>query len=445
MRLLKERFIVVSLIAFVAWAILSLFILEAMPGRIGGKNEAPKKIVKVLMRTGVELEAMRQTIEPFEQETGIHVELIELDRDSYFTLISTQLFAGTDDFDLVFMPSTYVPQFAKVKAIVPLDPFMNDRTLTNPVLFDADDFLFTFKADEHIYALPTDISTHFLYYRSDLIPQPPETWDELLDAARKWTRANSPDSPTKWGLGMTGLAPEELPKIFNTVLWSLGGDILDEKNEVQLDSQQSIQAAEYYSRFVREGLADPDLLSMGFAETRDALIRGDVAMAAPFWNAAYPTIYNGRSPYKHSIKVALVPGVRNPDGKISRKTFQHGWGLAMNANSSAQKEAWAFLMYATGKRGGAIYARAGGTPARTSILSDPLLHHIRPEFPLVLESLKLAKEEPAVTFYPLIVRIQNEALTQLLTLHASPADAMREAAEKVRVIERKDSGLNLSE
>ncbi|KIL42171.1 hypothetical protein SD70_03160 [Gordoniibacillus kamchatkensis] len=415
------------------WGIGCIYILGFSAGDkpTSAQAESPKTI-KLLIRTGYESEAMRQAIPPFEQETGIRVEMIELGRDEYFTTVATQLFAGSDDFDLVFVPSTYVAQFGLGKVLLPLDPFMRDPQYTDEKIFDQADFAATYSYNRNVYALPTDISTHFLYYRSDLIPVPPQTWDEVKQLAERFTKAHRADSPTKWGLGFTGLAPEELPKIFDTLLWSFGGDLLNGDNEVFLDSSRSLDAGRYLEGLVRDKVVPPDVLSWGFSDVRDALMNGDIAMAAPNWNAAYDSIRNSDSRYKDVIKVAMIPGVRGPDGTIRRASFQHGWALSINAKSPHPKEAWRFISYITGKRGGFIYARAGGTPARKSILSDPLLQNIRPEFALTLESMKIARNEPAVPFYPLMIDIQNDALTQILTLHTPPDLALREAGKQLR-------------
>ncbi|TBL70518.1 extracellular solute-binding protein [Paenibacillus thalictri] len=421
-----------AILLLLVWGIGCMYILGlSIEDTPAAQAEQPHKI-KLLVRTGNEAAAMRQAIPTFEQETGIGVEMIELSRDVYFTTLATQLFAGSDDFDLVFVPSTYVAQFALGRVLLPLDSFMRDPQFTDEKIFDQADFMTTYSYNQKVYALPTDISTHFLYYRSDLIPNPPQTWDEVSRLAARWTKKSNPDSPTEWGIGLTGLAPEELPKVFDTMLWSFGGDLLNEDNEVYLDSSRSVEAGQYWERWVKDKVVPPDVLSWGFSEVRDALMNGDIAMAAPYWNAAYDSIRNSNSRYKDVIKVAMIPGTPMPDGSIRRATFQHGWALSINAKSPHPQEAWRFISYITGKRGGVIYARAGGTPARQSILSDPLLQYVRPEFALVLESMKIARNEPAIPFYPLMIDIENDALTQILTLHTPPGQALQTAGARLR-------------
>ncbi|MDB5053192.1 MAG: sugar transporter substrate-binding protein, partial [Bacilli bacterium] len=395
-----------------------------------------------IVRTGVESEALRQLVPSFESETGIHVQLIELARESYFSSVSTQLFAGSNAFDLAFIPSTYIAQFSLAKVIQPLDPFIANPELTDLHTLDLKDFIIANSFDNKLYSLPTDVSTHLLYYRSDLISSPPQTWDEVIKLARQFTKSNHPDSATQWGLGITGLATEELPKIFDTILWSFGGDIIDAQGQIALDSKSSIKAGEWLQQLVLDKVVPPDVLSMGFANVREALDKGEIAMAVPYWNAAAGTM-NG-SGHQGNIKVALVPGIEAADGTLKRSSFQHSWELAINTNSMHPEEAWKFISYATGKQGGKLYAKAGGTPARKSLLSDPDLQKLRPEFSLVMDSMQISRNEPIVSYYPLMINIQNEALTQILTLHQSPEKALTAAASKLRSLDIHDQIIRMN-
>ncbi|XID90522.1 ABC transporter substrate-binding protein [Paenibacillaceae bacterium WGS1546] len=396
-----------------------------------------ERVVRVLIRTGTESSALRKIAEPFEARSGIQVEFVEVGRDNYFTTLGTQLFAGSTAFDVLFMPNTSIAQFASAGAIMPLDRFIENPDLTDLPSFDLEDFLGVHPYQGSIYALPTDVSTHFLYYRSDLMPEPPETWEELYSAAREFTQAVSPDSPTRWGAAMPAVVPEERSKIFASLLWSFGGDVLqDETGGVLLDQEASVRAGEYLVKLVKDQVVPPDLLAWDFSRTRDALLDGEIAMAAPYWNAAYQDILQSDSPYRDAIQIALIPGIRDDAGAVRRVPFQHSWTLAINANSLNPDKSWKFLEFATGKTGGRIYAESGGIPARRSILGDPAYRGSRPDFELLLESLRTARNEPYIASYNAMIEIQERALARIVTLHSEPEAAFRSAADELRRLYR---------
>jgi ABC-type sugar transport system, periplasmic component len=430
-----KRLIAASVVMLFVWSLSGILLLRLNMEPAPEANSAPASSIRVLIRTGTESSALRKLVEPIRQETGIGVEMIELGREGYFTYVGTQLLSGSDTFDIVFLPNTWIAQFAANKAIVPLDEYIAEAMRRDPVSFDLDDFLAISVYNGEIFALPTDISTHFLYYRSDLIPEPPETWDDVYEIAERHSAFVRTDSPTKWGLAMPGVVPEERTKIFASLLWSFGGDFLDEGGgTVLLDSDASIRSGEYLARLVRERLVPGDLLSWDFIRTRDALLAGEIAMAAPYWNAAYTAIRQSDSPYRDVIKIALLPGVRQSDGTVRRVPFQHSWTMAINASSRNKEAAWTFLEFITGKRGGMMYAEAGGVPARRSLLGHPDLQSKRPEFPLVLESMEMAESEPSVPYYPAMVSIVEQALAKTVTLYDDPRQAFLAAATELRRI-----------
>jgi len=389
------------------------------------------KTVVLMTRTGAEADALRAVAEAYEAATGKHVEVTEQGRAGYFDTLSTRLLAGSPDIDLIFFPSTYVGQFVEAGTIEPLDDYINDPNLTDPEEFDADDLLAVYGYKGSTYALPTDLSAHFLYYRSDLIPDPPQTWDEVIPIARNWTQSLNPDSPTVFGASFDAIAPEEGPKIFYTGMWSRGGWIIDEEGNVGVNSPGAVEHGDMWKQMIDEGLISPETSNWGFGEVMEALGNGTVAMGTPFWNAAYGLILSSDMPQKDNIKITLVPGVKQSDGSIYRTPFQHGWTLILNAASENKEEAWKFMAWATGKDGGLVHAKAGGTPARASILGDPQFTETRPDFALMLESLKIAKAEPMVTFYDEMHEAMNIAIARILNEGWEAQDALDEAAAAI--------------
>ena len=164
--------------------------------------------VRLTIRTGPEAEGLKRVAAAYRERTGVRVEIDEVGRDAYLTAMPTQLLSGASSADVVFVPSTMVAEFAAAGSLEPLD---------GRVAADAD-LLATYGYAGKTYAIPTDVSSHFLYYRSDLIPTPPDTWDEYLAQARQFTRAHAPGSPTLYGAGMAGKGPEEPPKVFYPLL-----------------------------------------------------------------------------------------------------------------------------------------------------------------------------------------------------------------------------------
>lgn len=392
---------------------------------------APLDKVVVFVRTGAEADAIRAVAKAYSEKTGNPVETMEAGRSGFYAAVHTQLIGGTDQFDLAQANDVDVGALAEAEAIAPLDPYLYDPKHTDLESYDLDDIPFIYTYKGKVYALPFDVSTHFLYYRSDLISEPPQTWDEYLEVGRKWTKSLNPDSPALYGASLTALAGSEQPKVFYSVMWSKGGFVYDDDNNVGVDSPGAIAAAEFYTTLVGEKLVAPDIYAWGFSNVLDALKTGVVAMAGPYWNAAYPNIKGSDSPYKDKIKITLVPGEKQADGSILRTPFQQGKVLLLNANSRHKEATWAFYKYLTSKEGTRIMAEAGGTPCRFSVLSDPSMQP--PEYyKMIRESLRIAKGQPGPPFYPEQHEAMNQALSNIITVTSDIEPALKQAADTLR-------------
>ena len=405
----------------------SLFVGLGVAQESAENTESPV----VFVRTGVEADAIRAVAESYAEKTGIPVEIMELGRAGFYSAVHTQLIGKTQEFDLAQANDVDVAVLAASGAIAPIEEYIYDPDLTDLEQYDLEDLAFVYRFNDEIYAVPFDISTHFLYYRSDLIPEPPQTWDEYIEIAKKWSRSQNPDSPTIYGASFTALAGSEQPKVFYSVMWSYGGWIVDDGGNVGIDSPGVIEAARFYRTLINEKLLPLDIYSWGFSEVMDALSTGMTAMAGPYWNAAYPMIKTSDSPYAEHIKLALVPGVKQSDGSIYRTPFQQGKVLLLNANSPRKVAAWKFLKYLTGKEGMTIMAEAGGTPSRFSILSSPEMEPME-YYDMMVKSLEIAKGDPGPIFYPEQHEAMNQALSDIVTGTEEAKTALSRAADIIR-------------
>ncbi|MBI3457471.1 MAG: sugar ABC transporter substrate-binding protein [Candidatus Rokubacteria bacterium] len=397
-------------------------------------THAADKVV-VMVRTGVEADAIKAVAQAYTKATGRPVETMEIGRSGYYATLHTQLVGGTDAFDLAQANDADVGVLAEATAIAPIGPYLNDPRHTDPKTFDPKDIAFTYSYKGQVYAVPFDVSTHFLYYRKDLVKTPPATWDEYFEEAKRWTRRYNDKSPTLFGAAFTALAGSEQPKVFYSVMWSMGGWIIDAEGRVGVDSPGAIAAAEFYVKLRDAKVIPPDIASWGFSNVKDALETGTIAMAAPYWNAAYPMIKSGKSPFRDQLGIALVPGVRKADGSIHRTPFQQGKILVLNANSKRKDDAWAFYRYLTSKEGMRLMTQAGGTPSRYSLLQDPTLEP-REYHELMIASLQIAKGDPAPPFYLKQHEAMNAALSTIISGKGDVKAALAHAAETIRRLQR---------
>ncbi|PKM70773.1 MAG: hypothetical protein CVU42_00430 [Chloroflexi bacterium HGW-Chloroflexi-4] len=169
-----------------------------------------------------------------------------------------------------------------------------------------------FKGSQYILPLFTD--GHILFIRKDIFPDiesivDPRSLPDLLGKALLKEgmypfalKAHSSEILTDW-----------LP-----YLWSFGAEILDDKSEPAFNSQEAIQALEFYCNLKR--FCPPDTHNYGNQEIADALKLGSVAMAAS-WGGQAAMIMDDANLYKNNFEFSVFNSPWNAT-----------WGVSIPAN-----------------------------------------------------------------------------------------------------------------
>jgi ABC-type glycerol-3-phosphate transport system substrate-binding protein len=394
-----------------------------------GKQAGLKKVT-ILCMTSPETNALKAAAEEFmKKNPDFQIIFSEQGRLGYFTNVTTQLLGGTDAFDLVQDNTTYITELAAAGAIDPYDPYLFDKKYTNLAEYDLDDIPVKLVYNGQIYCIPTDLSSQITYIRKDLINKIPDTWDELLENAKKFNQATNSLSPVKYGDMLTALTGgPEAPKIFYTVLWSMGGNVIDEKGNVVINSPAGKKAGEFYRELSK--YLPKDITTYDYTKVFDSLKLGLTAQAAPFWNAAWNDMKLSDSPFKDKYAIGLIPGVRQPDGTILRTPQTHGWGLVINTNSKNKEAAWEFLKYATSKEGFRVRGKAGSSVYRPSILNDKS-YATGEYYSVMAQTYKIARMEPLVTYYSKLHEILNSMVAAFLTTTTPIEDILAKTEKSI--------------
>jgi trehalose/maltose transport system substrate-binding protein len=167
--------------------------------------------------------------------------------DASRELLVRRLAAQDPDIDLMNMDTIWTPEFAEAGWL---------RELTGAELRDATDDVLpgplqSVKWEGRVYAVPLNTNAQLLWYRKDLIPQPPKTWDEMIAMAKQL--------PADEGLIQEqGARYEGYVVWFNNLVASAGGKIVNPDGSPALD-QTAVRAAQIIKDVATSGRADPAL------------------------------------------------------------------------------------------------------------------------------------------------------------------------------------------
>lgn len=335
---------------------------------------------------GPEESALRATATAYNAREGVaeedQVELIFFSRDGFWEKLQADLAAGSDAFDANLLATYSLGRYA---------PFMAPIELSDEAEATfGDTVLTTMQLDGVQYGVPTDLSLHFLYYRSDLIeellgdadararyaevaqshlgtalePKAPEewTWDDFAATALYFTQGVNPDSPTRYGtvLQMKNLLFNIM--VFHSLPRAYGGNWMDEAGNITVDSDAYRTGLELYKMLTDAGATPADSLSYEYAEANAAFSSGQVAMMVQ-WNAAAGELLDPETaPVVADVTATTAP----PSGPDGRYTHIHGLGLGLNANAANPEGAKAFLTWLSSEEAALVYATNAGAPGLTA-------------------------------------------------------------------------------
>lgn len=359
--------------------------------------------VTLLFWPGPESNAMQKVIDAFNagpgKTDGFTVKQLLFSRVGYFDKEMADLAAGSKDFDLALVTTYTLGRY--VPFLAPVGPYVSPAAQQSyaPVALDS------LKANGKLYGVPTDISVHFLYFRTDLIdkllkdaawqkeyaaltkaklghamqPKPPAdwTWNDYVATSLFFTKALNHASPVRYG---TVLQLKNL--IFNVMIWqdtlvSDGGNWLDAAGHPEIDSQAAMHAVETYLTIIKNHATPPGSLNYEFPEANQAFGSGQVATMLN-WNAAYAIVSD---PKEMPVIAGKVGIVAMPAGPAGHKTHLHALGIGLNKASEHKDQAGKFLAYLATVPAMEIYAKAGGTPPMPAVLNGHAAG--RPDFALV--------------------------------------------------------------
>src|SRR5699024_9500458 len=108
------------------------------------------------------------------------------------------------------------------------------------------------------------------------ITQPPATWDELREVAKKLTDEASGVYGAGMGLGATNSDAEWLNQV---MLWALGGSIVDEDSRtIVCNSPETVAAFTYMADFYKnDGSIPPSAVNWDDAANNTAYLSGQAA------------------------------------------------------------------------------------------------------------------------------------------------------------------------
>lgn len=348
--------------------------------------------------------------------------------------LARRLSAHDRSLDVMALDVVWTAEFAEAGWALPLSDDPARRAEADAIVDTLPGPLATARWKHELYGAPVTTNTQLLWYRADLVSQPPQTWDGMVAEAATLRGAGQPG----W-IAVQGNEGEGLVVWFNTLLVSGGGQVLSgDGRHVTLTDTPAHRTATVNALRILKSVAtapgaDPSITRTDEGTARLAVEQGRAALevnwpyvlASLLENAVkggVPFLPLNRNPalagsindvgtfvpndeqfriaYDASRKVfgfARYPGVA--PGRPAKVTIG-GLNLAVASTTRHRAEAFESVRCLRSLQSQKYLSIQGGLPAvRTSLYSDPQFQAKYPMHTIIRQQLTDAAVRPATPAY----------------------------------------------
>lgn len=340
--------------------------------------------------------------------------------DGLPTRILTALQSGSPP-DLIEAQHGWVAPYAQQDLVLPLDDVLQDRDDYIPASLAYDTW------DGKLWGIPYRIETHGVIFNrgaftaAGLDPDnPPETWDELVAAAKTLTTGD------QYGFAITG-GGEFGNTVFRSLpfIWMNGGSIISEDmTTATVNEPAAVEAVKFYTdMLVEHGVSPPSTLQNDGLANRRLFIAGTVA-AYQSGQFDVPVIRT-ESP-DLDVGVMMIP---HPEGKETAAILG-GWSFIIPKDAANPDDAKKFVQFMAESDNMGFFTDT--FPARVSAMSLPRFDD--PILSVFKEMLPYGRTLPQHKAWIQITQAYFDGIQRILLGEQDAQAAMDQAAEEIQAL-----------
>lgn len=360
--------------------------------------------------------------------------------------ILLEVTSATPTYDLLIIDDPWIPQVAQTGAL--LDLRKDVAQWTAPEYDWADFNSAPLAAGEWKgvqYGIPVRSNMLLMFYNKTHyekaglpIPTSELKWSEFMAQAPKLVQdLNGDGKADAWAIGTYFTRDSLTPTIWQAVLNSSGGALLDENNKPAFNNEVGVKALQTHIDFLK--YAPPGAVSHGFNESLQAFRQGQVANMFQ-WGSVYKgsAVDAGTT----TLKTEQVGIQVMPVGSKFASTHRGIWSGTVARKSKNQQAAWTMLQWLTSKEGEVWHSNNLGVfPARKSTLAhDPESKWLIPVFKTLQQSYDVAamgkmwrpRHPKSDAVQQILADVTGLSIAGQTTAEAAVADAARRIERALR-------------
>lgn len=249
-----------------------------------------------------------------------------------------------------------------------------------------------------LYAAPVSSDGGILYYRKDLVPNAPKTWDEMMEmcSIAEKNKMACYSGQFKQYEGLTVNASEAIN--------STGGSVLNDEGKPNLNTPEAKEGLENLVEAFKNGNIPAEAITYQEEESRRAFQEGKLLFLRN-----WPYVYNlatteGSSKVKDVLGMTALPGKDGPGA-----SSLGGHSAAISVYSKNKATALDFVKFLVEEEQQKFFATQGSlAPVLGALYEDEELVKKLPYLPVLKTSIENAVPRPVTPFYPAVTKAIQE-------------------------------------
>ncbi|GAA1049281.1 ABC transporter substrate-binding protein [Arthrobacter russicus] len=303
--------------------------------------------------------------------------------------------ARNSGYDVVRVDVVWTAEFAAKRWLQPLTGSMAvDTSGMLPATVAAATYQNT------LFASPVTSDGGMLYYRSDLVPNPPKTWAEMMSMC-SIAKANNMSCFAGQYAQYEGLTVNAAEAIN-----SAGGQILDEQSKLSINTPEAKAGLSNLVEAYRNGNIPVQAVTYQEEQSRQAFQDGNLLFLRN-----WPYVYSLASTDATSKVAGKFAVTALPGQSGAGASSLGGASAGISVFSKNKATARDFVQFLTSEEIQRFYVtQASNAPVLAKLYDDPELVAKLPYLPVLKTSIENAVPRPVTPFYPAVTKaIQSNA------------------------------------
>jgi multiple sugar transport system substrate-binding protein len=319
--------------------------------------------------------------------------------------------AKSGDCDVFSSDVIWTAEFASQKWLYDMTPYVKEKE-SNYIKATID----TVTYDGKIWGAPETTDAAFMYYRTDLVPDDPGTWQETYAKAKE-----------TGGIVFQGAPYEGLTCDFLEIAYAAGGEVLSEDGTKSvIDSPENVDALQTMVDAVKNGSAPKAVTTYMEPESLTAFQTGKYSFMRN-WPYAY-ALNQKAAKVKGKFAVAPLPKFEG----AGAASILGGHNSVISVYSKNPGGALTMVDFIASPEIQSLYAsKFSLAPTTNAAYDDPAVKKALPFSAELKQAVEQARARPVSPVYPQISQAIYKNVNAALAGQTSPEDAMKQAQSDI--------------